>query len=69
MFRCDFPDWLTTHSRRDRSIAIEMAKGEKTKVLARRFRLSPARLSQLRREFHDDWEQFTSDDPFADTAA
>jgi hypothetical protein len=61
-FRCDFPDWLGTHSRRNRNITVEMAKGEKTQDLARRFKISPARISQLRRELHDDWMQFTDDE-------
>jgi len=67
-FRCDFPEWLGSHSRRDRKIAVEMAKGERTKVLARRFKLSPARVSQLRRAFHDDWQRFTDDEPVAGVA-
>ncbi|OAI48215.1 hypothetical protein AYO44_07585 [Planctomycetaceae bacterium SCGC AG-212-F19] len=60
-FRCDFPNWLTAHTQRDRKIAVEMAKGEKTLALAQRFKLSPARVSQLRREFQDDWQRFTGD--------
>jgi len=67
-FRCDFPDWLSSHSRRDRAIAVEMAKGERTQALARRFKLSPARVSQLRRELHDDWRQFTDDDQLTSVA-
>jgi len=60
-FRCDFPAWLRTHTRRNRVLAVEMAKGEKTGELSRTFKISPARVSQLRREFHDDWTQFTDD--------
>jgi len=62
-FRCDFPEWLGTHTQRNRNIVVEMAKGERTKALARRFKISPARISQLRRELHDDWERFTDDLP------
>lgn len=65
IFRCDFPEWLRTHTRRDRAVVLEMAKGEKTNALARRFKISPARISQLRRLFHDSWEQFTSDELIA----
>ena len=57
-FRCDFPAWLKTRTRRDRTIAVELARGERTKALARRFGLSQARVSQMRREFHDDWNRF-----------
>ena len=60
-FRCDFPEWLLTHTRRDRTLAIEMAKGERTSALAHRFKISPARVSQIRRQLHDSWEQFTGD--------
>jgi len=60
-FRCDFPAWLTTHSRRDRKMAVEMAKGERTNALAQRFKVSPGRVSQLRRELYESWEKFTSD--------
>jgi len=58
-FRLDFPDWLTTHCQRNRSIAVEMAQGERTQALAGRFKLSPARISQLRSQFHESWCQFT----------
>jgi len=64
-FRCDFPEWLGTHSPTNRIIAIEMAWGERTKALARRFKISPARVSQLRREFQRDWRQFTDDEQIA----
>jgi hypothetical protein len=60
-FRIDFPDWLTTRTERDRRIISDMAVGEKTMHLARRFGISPARVSQLRREYHNDWRQFTGE--------
>jgi hypothetical protein len=60
-FRIDFPAWLTTRTERDRRIIKDMAFGEGTNHLARRFGLSPARVSQLRREYHDDWRQFTGE--------
>lgn len=63
-FRFDFPAWLKSRPRRDRRIIQQMGMGERTSELSRRFGLSPARVSQLRREFACDWEQFTStDDP------
>jgi len=58
-FRFDFPAWLATHHERNRSIVLEMAQGEKTGPLSRRFGISPARVSQLRRELHADWLRFT----------
>jgi hypothetical protein len=60
-FRCDFPTWVRTRTRRDRRLIRDMASNERTLALAKKYQLSPARVSQLRREFHDDWEQFTAD--------
>jgi hypothetical protein len=57
-FRIDWPAWLATLSGRERRIIRVMAKSESTINLSRRFDLSPARISQLRREFHDDWNRF-----------
>lgn len=57
-FRCDFPSWVRTHSRRHRRLIHEMALGERTKTLARRFKMSEGRISQLRRQFHEGWDTF-----------
>ena len=56
-FRIDFPGWLRTHSNRDRRVILDMAQGERTQALAARYEISPARISQLRREAHQSWEQ------------
>src|SRR5208282_4950435 len=61
-FRIDFPEWLSTLTARERRIIAEMARNERTKDLSRRFQLSPGRISQLRREFHDAWRQFVGGD-------
>src|SRR5262245_15464594 len=57
-FRSDFPAWLCSLGRRDRRLAEAMALGHRTGELAKRFNVSPARVSQLRREFHADWLWF-----------
>jgi hypothetical protein len=57
-FRCDFPAWLGTHAERDRRIAADLMVGERTQDVARRFGLSPGRVSQKRRDFHTDWQRF-----------
>lgn len=62
-FRCDWPAWLTTRTDRDRHIIHEMVMGERTKYLARKFGVCPARISQLRREYQTDWNRYTSDRP------
>ena len=57
-FRCDFPAWLSLHASRNRRIAVALSLGHSTQEVARRFHLSPGRVSQLRREFHDSWLAF-----------
>jgi len=57
-FRVDFPRWLAAQSSRNRRIAKYLAAGNSTTEAGRRFRVSPARISQLRQEFHDDWQRF-----------
>lgn len=57
-FRIDFPAWLDRLSPRDRRIAQTLAIGHSTSVVARRSGLSPARISQLRRELYESWRSF-----------
>jgi hypothetical protein len=57
-FRLDFPRWRASLGRRDRKILDALAGGERTADAARRFKLSPGRISQLRREFEQSWEAF-----------
>jgi hypothetical protein len=70
-FRIDWPVWLRTRSHRDRQMIGELIKGHQGNDVGRKFGLSPARLSQLRRAFKEDWERFgaeTEEQP-ADLAA
>jgi hypothetical protein len=60
-FRLDFPAFLGTLGIRNKNIAQDMALGHRTRELADAYGLSPGRVSQLRREFHDAWEHFTAD--------
>jgi hypothetical protein len=62
-FRIDFPDWLTTLTPRERRLVGGMADSERTLDLSRRFDLSPARISQLRRELRNDWRRFCDGHP------
>jgi hypothetical protein len=57
-FRVDFPDWLRTLTGRERRMVRAMARNERTKDLSKQFELSPGRISQLRREFRDDWLRY-----------
>lgn len=58
VFRCDFPAWVRRRGGRDRRLIRALMVGERTLDVARRFGLSPARVSQLRREFRADWLAF-----------
>ncbi len=57
-FRIDFPDWLSRLTARNRRIAESLADGNSTNAVARRFRVSAARIAQIRRELHDSWQGF-----------
>jgi hypothetical protein len=57
-FRIDFPAWRLTRSERDRRVIDELMLGERTLDVSQRFGLCPGRISQLRREFCEDWERF-----------
>ena len=57
-FRCDFPAWLRNQKRRNRRIAEALSLGHTTADVARRFRVSAGRVSQLRGELHDSWLAF-----------
>jgi hypothetical protein len=61
-FRCDFPSWLSTLSKRDRRLVQDLAAGERTGVVARKFGVSASRVSQLRGELKASWEEFVGDD-------
>ena len=56
--RVDFAAWRKTLSRRDRRALDLMVSGEKTRAIAARLRISPARVSQLRRELRDGYLEY-----------
>jgi hypothetical protein len=68
-FRCDFPVWLASLPRRNRRIAKALSVGHTTGEVARRFNVSAGRISQLRREFQDAWQQFHGEPLIGDTDA
>jgi len=59
--RIDFADWLQTLSSRDRQLAETLARGETTGCVARMFRISAARVSQLRRDLCENWRHFVGE--------
>jgi hypothetical protein len=42
-----------------------LATGEATKTAARKFHVTPGRISQLRREFQDSWQEYQGEPAFA----
>jgi hypothetical protein len=63
--RLDIGAWFATLPRKKRRIAATLATGEATTKAARKFRVSPGRISQLRREFQDSWADFQGEPAFA----
>ena len=61
-FRIDFPAWLETQPLRKRRIAEALAAGHSAGEVARDLALSPARVSQLRRELGRSWQRFHGED-------
>jgi hypothetical protein len=56
--RIDFAAWQRRLSPRNRRIAKALASGATTGETARRFQLTPGRISQLRRDLARDWHAF-----------
>ena len=66
-FRIDFDAWLRTRlSPRSLRILEDLAMGERTGSVARRHGVSPSRISQLRRELQESWEEFVEAETAAD---
>jgi hypothetical protein len=57
-FRIDFPNWLSGLGSRPRAVAQSLAASYTTREVADQHGISPGRVSQLRRELHEAWEQF-----------
>jgi hypothetical protein len=57
-FRIDFKSWTCNLCYRDQRILVDMAVGERTQHLARKYGISAARVSQKRREFCEQWNRF-----------
>jgi hypothetical protein len=57
-FRLDFPVWRLTRTERDRRVIDDLMTGERTQDVAAKYGLTAGRISQLRRDFMEDWEWF-----------
>jgi hypothetical protein len=60
-FRLDYPAWLSRFAKRDQNMIAALARGERTRDMARRFRLSEGRVSQKRREYEAEWRAYLAD--------
>ena len=67
--RIDLTAWLSSLPSRHRRIATTLAVGESTGRVAKMFRVSSARISQIRRELYDAWRQFQGEDTVANQTA
>ena len=69
--KLDFTAWLRSLPIKLRRIARTLANGERTRDVARKFSLSPGRISQIRSELLDSWRRFVGDaeSPAAATSA
>ena len=55
-------DFFARLPRKKRRIAALLATGETTKRTAKKFHVSPGRISQTRRELQRAWREFQGDD-------
>lgn len=59
--RLDVEEWLTCMPRLKRAVAETLATGESTSATAKRFDVTPGRVSQLRKEFAESWADYQSE--------
>jgi hypothetical protein len=57
-FNLDYEQWRNRFALRQRRIIDRLAAGDTTGTVADRFGVTPARISQLRRQFERSWIQF-----------
>jgi hypothetical protein len=68
-WRLDFAAWLELLPERTRAIALTLAAGSTTNEAARAHRVTPGRISQLRRSLRDCWDRFQSEDSGTNAAS
>ena len=61
-FRIDFPRWRDRYGPRQRRVLDSLMVGERTSAVAAQYGMSQGRVSQLRREFRENWESFQGDE-------
>jgi hypothetical protein len=60
--RMDFAAWIRSLPKQDRKIAVTLAAGETTGATAKQFGVSPSRISQVRRQLKESWDEFVGED-------
>jgi len=61
-FKMDFIEgWLQEQSERDRSIILDLALGETTGDVARKYTVSDALISQYRKRYRSSWNEYIAD--------
>jgi len=60
-FRVDVPEFLDTLNDRQRKMSLDLAAGMTTTEAAEKYKLSPGRISQWRKEFRDLFDTFFAD--------
>jgi hypothetical protein len=60
-FKMDWSEFLKAQSPRHRRIIHLLGMGHAAKCVAHRFRLSPARVTQLRKEWRRQWQAFVGE--------
>ena len=60
--RIDFASWLKLLPSRERRIALDLAAGETTSGAAKKFTVTPGRISQLRQWLRESWEAFQGEE-------
>jgi len=63
--RIDIGEWFDSLPKHKRRVAQTLATGETTQRTARKFRVTPGRISQMRRELQNAWQEFQGDAVFA----
>jgi hypothetical protein len=59
--RIDFASWLRLLPIRRRKVALTLARGDSTSEAAKKFGVTPARVSQLRLWLKESWERFQTE--------
>jgi len=60
-FKLDWASFLNAHSPRDRHIMQLLSFGHAAKWVANKHKLSPARVTQLRKQWQKQWRAFVGD--------